>query len=320
MTLAAVILLAALKISVADEIPCPDAAGMGLSGLAWRGGSEYYAVDDRNGNLLPMTISTDGRTGRIRKVSLGRAVRLAGRRDLEEVALDPADGALAWVCDEHDNSIRAFDPSSGAEKARVAVPAVYRKARPNFGFESLAIDAVGKELWTCNEEALACDGPRSSRRHGSPIRIQRFTRAAAGAPWLPSGQWLYVTDPIGGSDFAGKARSGVSDLCVLPDGRLLALEREFSMKTLIPSFRCRIYEVDVSAATDVTKVKSLLADDDRDVSPASKRLVFDRNTAFTMYETLCLGPELEDGSRLFVMVADSGEYSASKIMTLKVEF
>lgn len=320
MTFAVAMLLAALKISVADETPCPATAGMGLSGLAWRGGSEYYAVDDRNGDLLPMTISTDGRTGRIRNVSLGKAVRLAGRRDLEEVALDPADASLAWVCDEHDNSIRAFDPSSGVEKARVAVPAVYRRARPNFGFESLAIGAAGRELWTCNEEALVCDGPRSSRQHGSPVRIQRFTRAAADAPWLPAGQWLYVTDPIGGGDFAGKARSGVSDLCVLPDGRLLALEREFSVKTLIPSFRCRIYEVDVSSATDVAEVKSLLADDAKDVVPVKKRLVFDRNTAFTMYETLCLGPELEDGSRLFVMVADSGEYSASRIMTLKAEF
>lgn len=320
MTFAVAMLLAALKISVADEIPCPATAGMGLSGLAWRGGSEYYAADDRNGNLLPMTISTDGRTGRIKDVSLGKAVRLAGRRDLEEVALNPADGGLVWVCDEHDNSIRAFDPSSGVEKARVAVPAVYRKARPNFGFESLAIDANGRELWTCNEEALTCDGQRSSRRNGSPVRLQRFTRTAADVPWIPAGQWPYVTDPIGGSDFAGKARSGVSDLCVLPDGRLLALEREFSVKTLIPSFRCRIYEVDVSSATDVAGFKSLLADGAKSASPAKKRLLFERNTAFTMYETLCLGPELEDGSRLFVMVADSGEYSASRIMTLKVEF
>lgn len=320
MTLGAAILFAALKISFADEIPCPATVGMGLSGLAWRGGSDYCAVDDRNGNLLPMSISLDRRTGRIKSISPGRAVRLAGRHDLEEVAWDSENGGMAWVCDEADNSIRAFDPSSGVEKARVAIPAIYRKARGNFGFESLAIGPDGRELWTCNEEALVCDGPRSSQQRGSPIRLQRFTRATADAPWRPAGQWFYVTDPIGGGDFADKARSGVSDLCVLPDGRLLALEREFSVKALIPSFRCRIYEVDVSAATDVTEVKSLLADDAKKAKPAKKRLVFDRNTLFTMYETLCLGPELEDGSRVFVMVADSGEYSASKAMTLKAEF
>lgn len=327
MTFGASILFAALQISFVGETPSRT-EGVGLSGLAWRGGDQYYAVNDRGGELYAMTIAIDRRTGYVTSCELGPKVVLAGRKDLESVVWDAARGCV-WASDEGDGSVCAFDPVTGTHLCDLHLPEVYTAVRSNFAIEALALRASGHELWMCNEEALSRtaaisrhgapveDGPRATAAHGSHVRLQRFVRETPAADWRPNGQWAYEVDPLGGRvDIFNKARSGVSELCALPDGTLLVLEREFSLKKLCPLFRCRIYQVDWSAATDVSNLPSLV--DETAYQKVRKTLVFERLTGFTMYESLCPGPTLDDGSQVLVLVADAGEGSAANIMTLKV--
>ena len=113
-----------------------------------------------------------------------------------------------------------------------------------------------------------------------------------------------MTDAIEGLDYRGQSVSGVSALCVPEDGRLLVLEREMSVKkALLPTIRCRIYEVDPSAPLN-------------EDGTVAKRLVWGENTMFANYEGLCRGPDLPDGSRTLVLVSDAGGGADARVLFL----
>ena len=312
----------------------------GLSGLTRVAGDLYYAVRDNGsqGALFTLRIGVDRATGAATNCEIVAETKLRGREDLEDVVWDAA-AKRVWVCDEHDGSIRAFDPASGEESARVAVPKVFDAFVFNRSFEALSLRPDGREMWTCNEEALnrreavgrtkhrvvpvavdtpdVDDGPLSTRAHGSRIRLQKFVRADAAAPWTPAGQWASDADSVGGAAFLDKARSGVSDLVCLDDGRLLVLEREMSVKKggVLPTFRCRIYEVDFAGATDTSDLLCVTAPA---VRPVRKTRVFGARTAYAMYEGACLGPELADGSRSLLLIADGDDGAVNRVMALRL--
>lgn len=333
---------ASLALAPVGELAFPrawnGASLNGLSGLTHVADDAYYAVRDSGGALFALTIGVDRATGMPTNGVVTGQTALAGRGDLECVAWDRA-RRWVWVGDEDDGSIRAFDPSTGAERARAAVPAVFDAFRYNRSFEALTLRPDGLEMWACNEEALCRreaegrtakkaapvrattpdvdDGPRATRAHGTRVRLQRFTRPAPEAAWTAAGQWMYVTDSVGGGDFAGKSRCGVSGLLCLGDGTLLVLEREMSIKKgkVLPSFRCRIYEIDFNHADDVADVVALKETARR---PVAKRRLFGAHTGLAMYEGICLGPALADGSRSVLLISDGDDGAANRILAFRL--
>ena len=275
----------------------------GLSAVSRSRGGHYYCVDDRGGMLHEAAIELaegldDG------TFTILRSVKLAGRVDLEGCAFDPLTGWV-WVSDEHDTSIRAYDPNSGRMVAKAAVPEIIKKnVRRNRSIEGLAISPDGLKMYASNEDTLECDGEPSSRERGGIVRIQEFTRSDSADIWRPSRQLRYMTDAIEGSDYKGNSVSGVSALCVPEAGRLLVLEREMSVKkALMPTMRCRIYEVDPAAPL-------------KEDGTVAKRLVWGENTMFANYEGLCRGPDLPDGSCTLVLVSDAGGGADARVLFL----
>lgn len=333
---------ASLALAPVGELAFPrawnGASLNGLSSLTHVADDAYYAVRDSGGALFALTIGVDRATGMPTNGVVTGQTALAGRGDLECVAWDRA-RRWVWVGDEDDGSIRAFDPATGAERARAAVPAVFDAFRYNRSFEALTLRPDGLEMWACNEEALCRreaegrtakkaapvrattpdvdDGPRATRAHGTRVRLQRFTRPAPEAAWTAAGQWMYVTDSVGGGDFAGKSRCGVSGLLCLGDGTLLVLEREMSIKKgkVLPSFRCRIYEIDFNHADDVADVVALKETARR---PVAKRRLFGAHTGLAMYEGICLGPALADGSRSVLLISDGDDGAANRILAFRL--
>ncbi len=337
----AAILLAALVAAPAGDIPRPEGCPTGLSGVTRVSNDLYYAVNDARSLLVPLTIEIDRASGAPKSCTMGTATTLeaSGKlADLEGVAWDAA-GGVVWASDEFDGSVRAFDPSTGERRASLDVPAVQDAFRYNRSLESLAIANNGLELWTCNEESLSAtdarlrrdgvrstrprpetnteDGPGATRKNGTRVRLMRFARGSATAPWRPAGEWAYETDAVGGLDFLGKSRCGVSDVAALGDGTILAMERELSIKKgkYMPSFRCRIYKVDVEGADDVAKNSSLT---DFAGKFVRKTLVWGGDTGFANYEGICEGPRLNDGSRTLVLISDADAGAAARIMVLKL--
>jgi hypothetical protein len=288
-------------------LPRGGTAARELSGITWAGGTRYYAVSDKVPALFSLSVAVDPRRGTITSASVDAATpRLAGSKDLEGIAYNPTAGTVL-VSDETGPAIREYRVADGALVRTLDLPPVYRNARNNLSLESLSMDPEHRTLWTANEETLSNDGPISSRKAGSVVRLQRFDHT-----YRPTGQWAYVTDPTFGA-FAGKRRrlegSGVSDLVALPGGGLIVLERAYGLSGL----RIRLYEVDFSGATDVTDVPSLGG---TTYTPVGKRLLWERRFPDANFEGAALGPELEDGARSLVLIADDGQHMRQALYAL----
>lgn len=279
-----------------------------LSGITWAGGSQFYVVGDNDPIVYPLDVVIDPSNGVITDAVLSPGVTLAAGDDLEGLAYDAVTGTLL-VSDESGPAIREHQLGDGALVQALTVPPIFAAHRPNLSLESLTLASDGASLWTANEEALSVDGPVSSTSAGTVVRLQRFDAAFAA-----DGQWAYVTDPLPG-DIGLPGRdievSGVVDLAALDDGRLLVLERALGPT----GFRHRLYEVDVSAATDVSAIADLSS---ATFTPAAKFLHWDRLSGFN-YEGLSLGPPLANGLRSVMLVADNGGGASQVVRNLLLE-
>lgn len=180
---------------------------------------------------------------------------------------------------------------------------------PNYGFESLAYDSIGRKLWTINESTMRRDGkpatPQDPRQN--VLRLMSFNRDDLTVAPVA---YLYRMDMPTTMKTAETYAMGVSELCALPDGQLLVLEREaFVPKTKIGAFcQCKLYVVNPSVETPYPLEKSVEAG----APYVSKRLLTSWRTTLTLfsqnwanYEGMCLGPKLENGDQVVILVSDS---------------
>ncbi len=307
-----------LTITGVGKYDC-SGAPEGLSGLTHAGGSQYYAVEDSGARLHPMTIQIDSSTGAVTSASFGSQIILSGT-DLEGVAYNSATGSV-YVSDETGATVKEYNLSGGLLSS-VSVPAVYGSYRTNYSLESLSRQAGGQSLWTANEEALyemgvVNDGPLSTTGGGTVVRLQRFDDILAAA-----GQWAYVTEPLTGEgpDDENYERSGVSDLCVLPNGKVLVLEREvdvtgYFMSMPIPKFHSRVYEVEFAGADDVSGIGSL---EGATYTPLTKHLLWHETFTFYMFEGIALGPQLDNGDYSLLLISDGDSPALKGLYSLRL--
>lgn len=288
----------------------------GLSGLTWLGpefgggGNSYLAVMDSSNKLVRLSISvtSDGTLSGAAVVA-GGGVSLADSRDFEDIAFRGAAINSVYLCEEGSPEVREYRLDSGLQIQVLSRPSIYANRRANFGFESLSLNRTRSTLWTANEEALTNDGAASTPTAGTWVRLLKYD--ATTDPPAPIAQFAYLTQPIHGSVIAG-ARSGVSQIVALPNGKLLVLERSFALAATF--FQTRIYEVDVSVATDVSLLGTLIG---TSFTPASKRLLYTGDQ--TNLEGLCLGPKLSDGSYALLGIVDDGDpISVNRVVSFRL--
>ena len=306
-------------------------ASNGCGAITYSGqGGVFYVLqdhdDDNYARIHPLALGIDPSTGAILSQTLGTAFTPAGLRDAEGLALDPLSGTL-WASSEWTPpSISEFGTNGTATGRTAPVPAIQRdKLRSNLSLESLTISPDGLTMWTANEQALTCDGESSSGNTNvaTVVRLTRFTRATAQDNWQAAGEWAYACDPCAGTT---SAQSGLSGLCSLPDGSLLALEREVSTTTC---GRCRIYRITTGAlavATDVSSISALTNVTYTAVAKGDCLISFNGpspNSIFgpynlIVYEGIALGPKLNDGSRAVYLVSDGGTSTSRTAMGITV--
>lgn len=301
-----------LKVAFKSHIIRPlgdEREAMEVSGITYAGGNLYYAIDDADKKLYPLTIVLEGDGSLLHQtnITIGAGVVMSGGSDMEGCAYDPCSGNV-WVSDETGAYIREYDPATGSIVRTAPVPEIQKKYSANYSLEALTISGDGLTMWTSNEEALTVDGDLSSESAGSVVRLTRFTRGSVRDNWTPNGEWAYVTDAIG-KEKDEYRRSGVSGLCALPDGSLLALERLCNRL----DFTVKIYKVDFSGATDVSSLSSLK---DASYTATRKTQLWKYNELLLNLEGICLGPRLEDGSCALVLVGDGGSVAMESVITL----
>ncbi len=306
----------ALSVDTVSHVSRPSGAEQ-ISGITYAGGNLFYAVDDNDNKLYPLTLNINRSNGSLTtaQISIGTGVSISGGNDTEGCAFDPASGKV-WISQETSALIREFDPSTGTLLRSAPVPAIQKQYAGNYSLEALTISGDGHTMWTANEEALKVDGPLATNTVGSVIRLTRFTRSSVRDNWTPNGEWAYVTQPIGTAKDSN-TRSGVAGLCALPDGTLLTLERRCYQGGLFPDFNIRIYQVNFSGATDVSSIAALK---NASYTATTKNLLWQYTEGSDMpnYEGICLGPRLEDGSCVLVLISDGGSYAEEGVFTLKL--
>lgn len=275
----------------------------GLSGLVWTGGDSFCAVSDNRNLLVPLTLKIDPATGRIASGEIGELMEFdADASDLEGIAFVSATRTFYLAAETGSTVLRLAPRQQRAE--RMPVPAVFARARKNLSLESLTWNDTAQQFWIANEETLLPDGPLGTAETGSLVRLQRLD-----ARFRPTAQFTWRTEPAG-FRFRG-AGNGVTDLCVLPDGRLLVLERGFAGGGL----HMRIFLADFRGATDTTRLPAL---DGVACTPAHKTLLYEQTTGFINFEGLALGPVLTDGTRSLLAIADSNGGDTHAILPLKL--
>jgi len=278
-----------------------------LSGITWLAANSWLAVSDAAGErrTAELDIAIDPASGYITRARQTAVFTLAAGYDLEGIAWSGERNSF-FVSDEgawpDGGYLREHSLPDGDLFRSLPIPAILQNDRQNFGFESCSWNAG--TLWTANEEALAHESALSTATSGSLVRLQRFDHALQ-----PSGQWAYRTDSFGvDSSLTSLERSGVADLCALPDGQLLVLERTLGT-SFLPSFRNRIYLVSFTAATDTSEVPSL---DSTPCVAVTKSLLWERNVGSVTtrnFEGIALGPALPalgPDAHSIVLIADNG--------------
>lgn len=313
-----------------------------LSGIAWMGGSRYVAVGDEHACLHFLAIRLDENTGRVVRLRFeaplplkderGRAFRDSTEgQDREGICFDRAGNAV-WISNERTgrntdhSSVARHSLRDGRRTRLLAIDSdpslrAFGTQRLNRGLESLTGREDGRETWTANEGPLAADGRPASDSTGGVVRLVRLDGAMR-----PVAQYAYVVDPYPARIarprlLRGSNVSGLSDLLLLPDGRLLALERTFAGdSTGAAGLRIRIYEVDVSRATDVSRPPYADGLAGKSYAPAWKRMLWEEafGLSNSNFEGITLGPRLRNGDRALLLVADNNGGTAEAVYALRL--
>ena len=203
---------------------------------------------------------------------------------------------------------------------------------PNYNFESLTFDSVRQYLWTIPESTLRKDGQPATPQNGlaNQLRLMRLNwgkikenrnkeeyseevSSKKASRYMTA--YAYQMDQPSTHKKADIYVMGVSELCALPDGQLLVLEREaFIPKIKIGAFcKCKLYLINPLNSEEFSMKENFSSD-----TPfLKKRLLAEWKTglslskrSFANYEGMCLGPKLEDGSQVVILLSDSQDQYA----------
>ena len=203
---------------------------------------------------------------------------------------------------------------------------------PNYNYESLAFDSIRQYLWTIPESTLRKDGQPATPQNGlaNRLRLMRLNwgkikenrnkeeyseqeSSKKASRYMTA--YAYQMDQPSTHKKADIYVMGVSELCALPDGQLLVLEREaFIPKIKIGAFcKCKLYLINPLNSDGFSMEEKFSAD-----TPfLKKRLLTEWKTglslskrSFANYEGMCLGPKLEDGSQVVILLSDSQDQYA----------
>jgi hypothetical protein len=312
-----------------------------LSGIDWIGENQYITVGDDHASVHQLTIHLDPQTGRVVDAQFRTPVRLQDASgveipdslgsDREGIRFIPESHEV-WISNEHTDgdqsrsSLARHRLRDGRllELVRTDGPSmlrVFSRQRLNGGFESLAKSPDGSGYWIANEMPLSIDGEPATDSTGGVVRLQRLD-----AQMRPLTQVPYPLDPYFAKiqsppQLAGFAVSGLSELCELPGGALLAMERSFAGdSTGSANLRIRIYAIDLTGATNVSQFGWAEGLRGRPYTPVAKRLLWEENFGLTTsnFEGMTLGPALENGDRPLVLIADNNGGTNEALYVLRV--
>lgn len=182
-----------------------------------------------------------------------------------------------------------------------------QKPRNNGVFEGLAESYDNRGYWVADELPLEKDGPKPKLypTH-SHIRITKYDRNTG----EPMKQFAYKLEGISKLPINFFALNGVTELLEYAPDKFLVLERAFSAGYGPHSNTVKIFQIDVSEATNTLKMENLKKSD---YKLPEKHLVFNFKSVKNQLtdgiidniEGMCFGPDLPDGNKTLLLISDN---------------
>nr|WP_295986609.1 esterase-like activity of phytase family protein [uncultured Agrobacterium sp.] len=303
-------------------------SGLSINGVAF-GGISDLAFDSETGRYLAVSDDrvengparyyelelavTDGivklniAATRELKDEAGAAFALKGI-DAEGIALDRKGGKLYWSSErdlKNQPALYASDLDGGNVK-RLELPDAYlvddaktKGVQNNLAFEGLTL--MSGRLIAATENALIQNGPKATPQAGSPARILVIDTTTL----KPAAEHVYVTEVISKTPTAAEPKyndNGLSAIEALPDGRFVAVERNFASGV---GNHIRFFIADLSRADNILGRDKI---DQASVTAVSKSAWFEINEGdfgldIDNIESFAFGPVV-DGKQLFVIASD----------------
>lgn len=252
--------------------------------------------------------------------------------DPESIRVDPHDGSLWWTSEG--NQELGLDPLLTHANPRGLTLATYPLpdrfganpddaalgSRNNKALEGLTFAADGESLYAIMEGALYQDAELPTLDHGSVSRIVQFDLAGN-----VIAEYAYPLDPLpapGEGDLADLADNGATEILAVSDTTLLVIERAGIPQPGPWDLYVRIYEIDLTGATDVSDLDALA---DVEYTAVSKALVLDLQQSGLEHvdniEGITFGPDLDNGNRSLVLVSDNNfdPLSVTQLLAYEVE-
>lgn len=258
------------------------------SGIAWLGGNRYAVVNDKaeHSGFHLFTITIDSVSGRIRKArETGFCSSGTANRDEEGICFFPHDSTV-FISGEKDNQVLEYTLDGRLTGRQLHMPSAFATAKKNYGLEALTYNQATARFWITSELPLT-----GADQH----RLQSF-----GRDLQPRGMWYYKMDDATTVQKEGRTLKGIPAMTALDDGRLLILEREIYMakKKIGSTVQCKIYIVAPNEAAEGSLLpKTLLTSFSTKINLTAR--------SFANYEGMCLGPKLQDGRQVLILISDS---------------
>ncbi len=283
-----------------------------LSGVTYDSSADrFWAVNDGSNKLVQLNVQFNA-DGSIQNAAVVSGLRMAESRDFEGIAFTSAARNSVFVSEEDTPGVREYSLTDGSHLQTLTTPAVFTAPGHlvgNRGFEALARHPDGSVMYAAVEEALTVDGPTATTTQPTVVRVQRYD--VTGNDAAPGAQYAYVVDPI----HAGPGgQSGLSDLLVLPNGTVLALERSWAGGL---NFRTRIYALDFSAATDISQGAAADGLIGQAYTPIAKGQPLLEANLLNL-EGLALGPQLPNGHYVLLGVVDANQAGPNIITSFEL--
>ena len=219
--------------------------------------------------------------------------------DPESVRFDPTSGNLLWPS-EGQRTVTAATATTPA--STVLIDPFVREITPlGAHVREYALPAMFK--MSATENPLFQDGATPTVTTGATSRVTVYDRSSG----VATAQYAYPIEKIQAKPVPDGQFSvnGATEILAVTNTRFLVLERSFSVGVL--GNQVRLYEVDISDATNVLNTAALTA---TNAVRVTKRLVLDFETLKTQLggianlEGITFGPKLANGHDSLVLVAD----------------
>ncbi len=295
----------------------------GLSGIDYDAASRtYLTISDDRSQINPArfyTLSLDLTSTRFNAVNFTatQTLKQAGGSPFPALGIDPeairlnGRGGFYYTSEGDANVFQSpfvrEARGDGSFIRDLALPSYYLPTatagiRQNLAFESLALTPNGT-IFTATENALRQDGSAATLTNASFARLLAFNPASGS----PLAEYVYEVAPINQSPnpLTAFATNGLVEILALSDSRFIGVERSFSVGAPGTGYSVKLFDIDISGATNVIGLSSLTG---ANFATVRKTLLFDLGTLgipLDNIEGISFGQTLENGRQSLILVSDN---------------